>query len=123
MVRGIGTDIIEISRIRKSIERHSEHFLNSIFTRFEQEYCFRYKDSAPRFAGRFAGKEAIIKALGSGFSEGFTWLDIEIRNNSKGQPEVVLSPHMQELFNQPQILISISHCREYAMATAVLIES
>lgn len=118
-MRGIGTDIIEIDRIRASIARHREHFLNRIYTTYEQDYCLHYSDPAPHFAGRFAAKEAVIKALGTGFRHGFTWLDIEIRNDNEGKPEVLLSQQLRAAYSDPQIMVSISHCRNYATATAI----
>lgn len=123
MFSGIGTDIIEIKRIKKSIERHGKHFLNKVFTLKEQKYCHRYKDPTPHFAARFAAKEAVVKALGVGFRNGITWLDIEIINNSNGQPIAYLSDRMSEQFRSPELLLSMSHCREYAIATAVKISS
>lgn len=121
MIRGIGTDIIEIHRIRESLQRHS-HFVNKIFTPDEQGYCLKYKDPVPYFAGRFAAKEAVSKALGMGFKRGFSWKDVEIVHNEEGKPLVMLSLKGQELFGNPEILISISHCREYATATAIMLE-
>lgn len=120
MARGTGVDIIEISRIRESIKRYQSHFLNKIFTEYEQQYCMKHRDPAPHFAGRFAAKEAIVKALG-GFREQLAWTDIEIRNDAGGQPKVLLSPHIHEALLAPQFLISISHCREYATAIAILL--
>jgi holo-[acyl-carrier protein] synthase len=119
MVQGLGNDIIEISRIRESISRYKQHFLDRIFTNEEQLYCQKYKDDAPYYAGRFAAKEAVVKALGTGFRDGISWLDIEIRNDKLGKPEVFLSPAIASKFNSPKILISISHCREYAAAVAL----
>ncbi|MBA3957648.1 MAG: holo-ACP synthase [Parachlamydiaceae bacterium] len=118
-MRGLGTDIIEIERIRASIAHHQQHFLDKIFTAGEQSYCHKYNDSTPHFAGRFAAKEAVIKALGSGFRSDFSWLDIEILNDSEGKPEVFLAEGLRIKFGNPNILISISHCREYATATAL----
>lgn len=119
-IDGIGNDVIEIQRIRKAYLRHTTHFLDKCFTKAEQEYCLKHKDPAPRLAGRFAAKEAIVKALGIGFNDGFNWVDIEILNNVKGAPQAILSSHWQEKFLYPEILITISHCKEYAMATAIV---
>jgi len=121
MVKGIGTDIIEIERIRQSIKKHGQHFLDTIFTPQEQAYCKKHKDPTPHYAGRFAAKEAIIKSLGAGFGEGYTWLDMEIENNPKGQPRAHFSENLNQLFDSPKILLSISHCKAYAVATAVWI--
>lgn len=120
-VQGIGNDIIEISRIRASILRHKQHFLDRVFTSREQEYCLRHKDAAPYFAGRFAAKEAVVKALGTGFRDGISLTDIEILNNSQGKPQVTLSASLALRFGFPNVLISISHCREYATAVAFIL--
>ncbi len=117
--KGIGNDIIEIERVRGAIERHGQHFLDRLFTKKEQAYCSEYKDQVTRYAGRYAAKEAISKALGTGISEHLEWQDIEILNDKNGKPEVTLSPAAQRHFNQPSIMLSISHCRTYATAIAI----
>ena len=123
MIYGIGTDIIEIKRIAASITRYEQRFLDKIFTSREQEYCHRHQQSAQHFAGRFAAKEAIVKAIGTGFRRGVSWLDIEIINDSDGKPEVILSEKLREMVspsnNNVSIQLTMSHCREYAVAFAV----
>lgn len=119
MIKGLGTDIIEIERIRKSIERYSKHFLDRLFLPSEQLYCFKRKDPIPGFAARFAGKEAIVKALGIGFSEGINWLDFEILNEHSGKPVVKYSEKIELTFNSPRIHISLSHCKAFATACAI----
>jgi holo-[acyl-carrier protein] synthase len=119
MIKGLGTDIIEIDRMGQSIERHGHHLLNRLFTIREQDYCFKYKNPIPHFAGRFAAKEAIVKALGTGFGAQVVWHDIEILNEEKGKPEVLLSPFLVESFKDPLLLVSISHCEKYATAVAI----
>lgn len=119
MILGLGSDLIEISRIEDSIKRHGQRFLDRIFTPLEQKYCLSYKDSGRHFAGRFAAKEAIVKALGTGISKSVSWLDMEVSNNALGKPIVVLSSKADLLFGQPNIQITISHCKGYAMAVAV----
>lgn len=121
MVRGIGCDIIEISRIRSSISRHGKHFLNRVFTPAEQEYCHRHRDAAPHFAARFSAKEAVVKALGTGFRNGISWLDIEIVQDSYGKPLVHFSPSLSTQFPHLSVQITMSHCREYAMAYALFV--
>lgn len=116
---GIGNDIVEVDRLKKAIQRQGQKFLDRIYTEAEQTYCLRYQESARHFAGRFAAKEAIVKALGTGFREGITWQDIEIVNDSQGKPIVRLSESVNKIFNDPEILLSISHCHAYAMATAL----
>ncbi len=120
-IRGLGNDIIEIDRMRQSIERHGQHFLNRLFTQQEQDYCYKFKDPVPHFAGRFAAKEAIVKALGTGIGAKISWHDIEIVNDPDGKPEVTLSPSAREHFQDPQILVSISHSSSYATAVAIYI--
>ncbi len=120
MIRGIGNDIIEIERIRHIINRYGNRFLNRIFTVGEQEYCLNHKESSRNFAGRFAAKEAVSKALGTGLSSGLTWTDIEILNDEKGKPIVIPSSNLKLLLIYPsQLHISISHCKEYATAFAI----
>lgn len=121
MVKNVGNDIIEISRIKKAWQRHGDRFLEKIFTAKEQAYCLSKKACPERhLAGRFAAKEAIAKALGTGFGP-ISWLDIEIINDAQGKPIVVSSERLLSEFNHPQFLISISHCHEYATAVAILL--
>lgn len=119
MIQGIGTDIIEVSRIEKNIHKHGQKFLDKIFTQNEQTYCKTFRKSGRNFAGRFAAKEAVVKALGTGLSEGLDWLDIEILNDQQGKPYLVFSDAFRARFENPVIHVSISHCHEYATATAV----
>ena len=119
MILGIGNDIIEIGRIRSIIERYHDRFLGRIFTQSEQAYCLQKKDPAVHFAGRFAAKEAIVKALGTGFKYGINWVDIQIIPNGEGKPVPLLSPYLIDLFDNPSLQLSISHCRDYATAIAI----
>ncbi len=118
-LQGLGNDIIEISRIRLSIERHGQHFLNRLFTQKEQDYCYKFKDPVPHFAGRFAAKEAVAKALGTGFGADVSWHDIEILGNEQGKPIAHLSEGIKKRFNSPHILVSISHSTSHATAVAI----
>jgi holo-[acyl-carrier protein] synthase len=113
----VGVDIIEIERIRASIENHPTRFLAYIYT---QEEIARYRDQLPELAARFAGKEAVSKVLGTGV-DGFAWRDIEILSDALGKPIVRLAGGAQrraEAIGIRQIEISLSHCREYAVAFA-----
>ena len=107
----IGIDIIEIERIEASIEKHGQHFLDRIFTKKEQADCLDTPNHAMRFAGRFAAKEAIAKALGTGFGKELSWLDIEIENDANGRPQATVKGK--------SIQISISHCKSHATAIAL----
>ena len=123
-VIGIGTDIVECLRIAQMIERHGELFLTRVFTPREIEYCSSRKAATQHYAGRWAAKEAILKALGTGWSRGIRWLDMEIRNDAAGQPSVALGGGARDLCERLGIgnmLISISHCRSQATALAVAV--
>src|SRR6188768_2972133 len=123
-VLGIGTDIIECLRIAKMIERHGELFLTRVYTPHEIEYCTARKASTQHYAGRFAAKEAVLKALGTGWTRGIHWRDIEIKNDMGGKPRIALSGAARELCEKLRIAemqISISHCRTHATAVAVAV--
>src|SRR5689334_1545356 len=92
MIVGHGIDIVETARIGKLIHDHGAHFLDRVFTPGEQEYCSASKKRPlKRYAGRFAAKEAVLKALGTGWRGGIAWTDIEITRDLSGQPRVLLS--------------------------------
>jgi holo-[acyl-carrier protein] synthase len=121
-VIGIGTDIIECLRIAKMIERHGELFITRVYTPYEIKYCQSRRQATQHFAGRWAAKEAILKALGTGWRRGISWRDIEVRNEPGGRPVVALRGGAREVVEQQrigQILISISHCRSHATAYAL----
>ena len=118
-ILGIGTDIIEVERIRKSLSAYENHFLEKLFTKQEQHAFQKYQDPSPHVAGKFAAKEAIAKALGTGFGKELKFLDIEIKNDEKGKPIVFFSQRLQMLYPNTEVLISISHTKQYATATAL----
>ena len=119
MILGLGNDIIEISRIKQGYEVHSNSFLDRLFTPKEQEYFFAQRDPYPRMAGRFAAKEAIVKAFGCGIGHEIRWKDIEILPEINGKPQVHLSSELPEKFHMGTVLVTISHCKEYASAVAI----
>lgn len=122
MLLGLGTDIVEIDRIRSMMQRHGSHFIDRCFTPGEIEYSQKHRDAAVRFAGRWAAKEAVVKVLGTGFVQGITFHDIEIISLHTGQPTVRLSGEacrIAESMGIDSIRITISHAREYATATAI----
>lgn len=114
MIKGTGVDIIEISRIQHAVERWGEYFLKHIFTKDEIEYATKFRHPFPHYAGRFAAKEAIFKALGD--QQHVSWKDLNILNDQHGKPYCVL--------NKPgftdRIFLSISHSRDYAVAQAIV---
>ena len=120
MLKGVGTDIIEIDRIEKIFNRYGQKFLDRMFTESEQEYCLKYHNPIQHYAGRFAAKEALVKALGTGIRKDVSWIDIEILNDKLGKPQVYLSPGVRSLFSDPTVHISISHSKKYATAVAIV---
>jgi holo-[acyl-carrier protein] synthase len=123
MILGIGIDIIEVARIASSHERFGERFLNRLLLADEIAYCLTHKNPAPFIAARFAAKEAISKAFGTGIGARLGWHDMEIRRKESGEPFVVLHGGGKKLFESrgaKQLLVSLSHTENYAAATAVL---
>ena len=123
---GIGTDIIEVSRIGEMIEKHDEIFLLRVFTPGEIEYCSGRKAAMQHYAGRWAAKEAGLKALGTGWAKGIQWTDIEVINLMGGKPELHIHGTALQLSTEMGIdhmQISISHCRAYSVAYVVAVGS
>ncbi|HEY2893929.1 MAG TPA: holo-ACP synthase, partial [Pirellulales bacterium] len=115
-------DIVECLRIAQMIERHGELFLQRVYTQREIEYCSSRKAATQHYAGRWAAKEAALKALGTGWSRGISWHDVEVRNDVGGAPRIILGSGTREVCEQKGIadmLISISHCRSHATAYAL----
>lgn len=122
MIVGLGTDIVEIVRIGEMIERHGELFLQRVYTEREIRYCQRRKEAIQHYAGRWAAKEAVMKTLGTGFTKGVGWKDIEIVSQQSGQPVVELTggaANVSKMRGIDEILVTISHCRAYATSTAI----
>lgn len=121
---GIGTDIVECARIGQMIQRHAENFLDRVYTPKEVAYCQKRKAWLESFAGRWAAKEAIMKALATGWRKGVRWRDIEVRSAPSGQPTVALGGAARELAAELRIRdiqLSISHCRLHAIAYAIAV--
>ena len=123
MILGLGIDIIEVARVQASVERFGDRFLNRVLLPDEIAYCLEKKVSGPFIAVRFAAKEAISKAFGTGIGAQLGWHDMEVRHRESGAPFVVLHGKGQALFatrGAGQLLISLSHTQNYATAVAVL---
>ena len=121
-VIGIGTDITECLRIAKMIERHAELFINRVYTPREIQYCRSRKQTTEHFAGRWSAKEAVLKALGTGWRRGISWRDVEILNEPSGQPVVHVHGGARSVVEQlgiTSLQVSISHCRTHATAVVV----
>ena len=123
MILGIGIDIIEVARIASSYEKFGERFVSRVLLADEIAYCLSHKNPAPFLAVRFAAKEAISKAFGTGIGAQLGWQDMEIRRKKSGEPFVVLHGKGKKLFQSrraKRLLVSLSHTANYAAATAVL---
>lgn len=122
MIIGIGVDIVQIERVRKLVENYSE-FMHQVFTAREIEFCQAKADSASSYAARFAAKEAMMKALSTGWNEKVNWLDIEVINEEQGNPILKIKGRTLKLMKKMGIYqthLSLSHERDYALAFVVL---
>jgi holo-[acyl-carrier protein] synthase len=123
MILGVGIDIIEVSRIRASHEKFGDRFLNRILRPAEIAYSLSHRDPAPFLAARFAAKEAISKAFGTGIGAQLGWQDMEVGRKESGEPFVILHDGGQALFERcrgTRFHLSLSHTQNYATAMAVL---
>lgn len=121
---GHGMDLIETQRIDRIRQEHPDRFLERILTPRERAYCERRKFPLPHIAGRFAAKEAILKALGTGWRGQIAWTDMEILNDEAGKPQVALSGHTEVIargLGVSRILLSITHTEHYASASAIAV--
>lgn len=123
MIFGIGCDLVDEARFRKSMARRGGAFCRRIFTDVETEYCQSKKDPIPHFAARFAAKEAFLKALRTGWSGGIGWRDVGVVNQPSGAPDLVVTGKARDIFDQlggRQVHVSLAHAGEYAIATVVI---
>lgn len=121
MIIGIGIDIIEIERIKESIERNGERFLNKVYTAKEIEYCDSKANKYQHYAARFAAKEAVAKALSTGWNNEFSWQNIEVFNEDTGMPYVKLSGKLLDFLSvDKEIKISLTHSRDNTAAVAII---
>jgi holo-[acyl-carrier protein] synthase len=122
MIVGLGLDIAEIDRIEAAISRHGAHFLERLFTPAEASYCERYKNRFERYAGRFAAKEAAMKALGTGWSRGVRWRDVEVVREPGGRPTLRLAGVARKIadgLGVKNISLSITHSGNFALAQVI----
>jgi holo-[acyl-carrier protein] synthase len=123
VIVGLGLDIAEVDRIEAAIRRHGAPFLERLFTPAEVEYCERHKNKFERYAARFAAKEAAMKALGTGWSNGVRWRDIEVVRAPSGKPTLKLSGRAAEIASGMSIVnaaLSITHSGNFALAEVIL---
>jgi len=114
--------MVECRRIEEALERHDRRFLERVFTPRELDYCMARKRRIEHLAGRFAAKEAVLKVLGTGWTTGINWTDIEIVNAPSGQPRATLTGRCREIADEiglGEILVSISHIGTHAIASAI----
>lgn len=120
MIHGIGVDIEVAARVSKAIKRYGASFLDRIFTEREIAYCQMKGNPPQHFAARFAAKEAFSKAIGTGWGGSFRWLDVEILNDEKGKPSLVLHNELGAFCMHFKSNLSLSHTKEYVVAVVVL---
>src|ERR1700687_3313495 len=122
MIVGMGIDIAEVPRIRSVIEAQRERFLRRVYTLDEVAYCEQFKNKYERYAGRFAVKEAAMKALGTGWSRGVRWVDVEVVRQRGGRPMVALKGEAKKIAERmgvKNIAVSITHTAEQAFAQVI----
>lgn len=122
MIVGMGVDIAEVGRIQGAVERYGETFLKRIFTVREREYCERFKNKYERYAGRFAAKEAAMKALGTGWRRGVKWVDLEVVRETSGRPTLAIKGEAAKIAQQlgvKSVALSITHTESQALAQVI----
>jgi holo-[acyl-carrier protein] synthase len=123
MIAGIGVDLCEVERMEAAIARHGERLLARIYTEAERAYCESKPNRTERFAGRFAAKEAAMKAIGTGWSRGVGWRDFEVTRAASGQPLILfhgVARRIADGLGVTRALVSITHTRSLALAQVVL---
>jgi len=123
MILGSGIDLVEIGRIRQSVERFGQRFLDRVFTNAEQAYCMRKRNAAESLAARFAAKEAAAKALGTGISRGVNWLEIEVIREPGGRPGIRFHGRAAEVASKLGVVhtaLSLTHTATLSMASVVV---
>jgi len=122
MILGTGIDVIDFAKLDNAISSHGDRFLKRVFTEKEMEYCQSKAKPVQHYAGRFAAKEAVMKALHTGWSEGVGWKDVEVFLYDNGRPTVKLTGGAKaraEVMGTKSFHLSISHSGEYAIASAI----
>lgn len=120
MIRSLGVDLVEVDRIQAAVSRWGDRFLRRVYTEAEIDYCFNKGEKYRSLAARFAAKEAVMKALGTGWGRGVRWVDIEVVRRPGCAPEVALHGESGRLGRGARFLVSLSHTREHAIAFIVV---
>src|SRR5438552_9914386 len=124
-INGIGVDLVNIPRMRDVIDRWQDRFLRRVFTEQEIAYCRARRDPVPHFAARFAAKEAVLKALGTGLRMGVSWRELEVQRERGQAPTLVLSGRSREVSEARggrRVLLALTHDGDYACAHAMLVD-
>lgn len=123
MTVGIGIDIVEVKRIKEAVEKFSDKFLQRIFTNRELDYCERKFNRFQHYAVRFAAKEAMVKAVGTGLRNGITWHDIEVLNDGFGKPAIASyrkNKQLLKLLHVKHVHVSLTHSELFGAAVVIL---
>lgn len=123
MIVGMGVDLAEVDRIKTAMERHGETFLRRVYTAAEREYCEGFRNKYERYAGRFAAKEAAMKALGTGWRRGVRWVDFEVVRELGGRPTIRLDGEAKKIAEEigvKRIALSITHTEAMALAQVIM---
>jgi len=119
-IKGIGVDVVEVDRIRNIMERQGEYFLRKIFSDMEITYCRTRSEPYIHFAARFAAKEAVAKAMRTGWSGAFRWKDVEVVNDQSGAPHIILCGDVKRALEEYYVHLSISHTKKIVVAFIVI---
>ncbi|MDD8018955.1 MAG: holo-ACP synthase [Bacteroidota bacterium] len=120
VIHGIGVDIIEIERIQQSIDDYGHQFLKKLFTENEIQYCNAKQFPTQHFAARFAAKEALSKAISTGWSGEFEWKNVEIVNSPAGKPDFVFYGHTAKVLKDQTVFLSMSHSDSTVIAFVII---
>lgn len=125
MIHGIGIDVVEVGRIEAAISNLGDAFLDRLFTEREREYCQKQRRPGLHYAARFAAKEAVSKALGTGIGGEAGWLDMEVERAESGAPKMIFTGNAADFLASQgiaEVQVSLSHAKEYAAANAVAVK-
>jgi holo-[acyl-carrier protein] synthase len=123
MIIGVGVDIVDIRRIRDVLARQGDRFVHRVYTQGEREYCTSHRDPAPHYAARFAAKEAVFKALGTGWAKGITWVDVEVHRKPQDAPFLILhgeALRLTQAMGIQKLHVTLSHSDDSAVAVVIL---
>jgi holo-[acyl-carrier protein] synthase len=117
---GIGIDLVEVARIEKAVKRQGKRFLQTVYTERERKFCLPRRNRYLSLSARFAAKEAFLKALGTGFSKGISWREVEVLDNEHSRPTFNIEGKAKKLLGKRKVHLSISHIKDYATAVVVI---